>query len=56
LDKARPGTADLMAVAARCARSVGVTELPGWVSTLAARRGSGRLLTEARELQSALAG
>ncbi|MEV4418302.1 DUF6493 family protein, partial [Catellatospora sp. NPDC049609] len=56
LDKARPGTADLLAVAARCARSVGVTALPPWVATLAARGGSSRLTAEARELRSALAG
>ncbi|BCJ70541.1 hypothetical protein CS0771_00850 [Catellatospora sp. IY07-71] len=54
LDKARPGTADLMAVAARCARASGATGLPPELAALAARGGSSRLVAEARELQAAL--
>ncbi|MFC7757773.1 hypothetical protein ACFQY4_06745 [Catellatospora bangladeshensis] len=55
LDKARSGTADLMAVAARCARASGASGLPPELAAVAARGGSSRLVAAARELQAALA-
>ncbi|WP_186315578.1 hypothetical protein [Catellatospora sichuanensis] len=55
LDKARPGTADLMSLAVRCGRSSGATRLPPEVAALAARGGSSRLVGQARELQALIA-
>lgn len=54
LDKARPGTPDLLALAAQCARAIGVRDdLPG-LAELAARPGTSRLVTEARALREVL--
>lgn len=55
LDKARPATADLMALAVRCGRACGVAQLPPEVAALAARGGSSRLVAQARELQAMVA-
>ncbi|WP_155374934.1 DUF7824 domain-containing protein [Catellatospora vulcania] len=55
LDKARPATADLMALAVRCGRACGVVQLPSEVTALAGRGGTSRLVAHARELQALVA-
>ncbi|MFC7242362.1 DUF6493 family protein [Catellatospora aurea] len=55
LDKARPATADLMALAVRCGRACGAAHLPPEVSALAERGGSSRLVAQARELRALVA-
>ncbi|GHJ45445.1 hypothetical protein Cs7R123_27870 [Catellatospora sp. TT07R-123] len=50
--KARPGTADLMALAHRCAAAVGVRQVPAALTEVAARPGSSRLVAEARTLRA----
>ncbi|GAA2381178.1 hypothetical protein Cme02nite_51630 [Catellatospora methionotrophica] len=52
LDKARPATADLMALAVRCGRACGAGQLPPEVTALAGRGGASRLVSQARELQA----
>ncbi|MBV1855640.1 DUF7824 domain-containing protein [Catellatospora tritici] len=52
MPKARPGTADLMALAHRCAVAAGVRRLPAALAQVAARPGSGRLVAEARTLRA----
>ncbi|MFD0594109.1 hypothetical protein ACFQZ4_17875 [Catellatospora coxensis] len=55
LDKARPATADLMALAVRCGRSGDAAQLPPEVTALAERGGSSRLVAHARELRALVA-
>lgn len=55
LDKARPATADLMALAVRCGRACGTAQLPPEVVALAERGGSSRLVAHARELRAMVA-
>ncbi|GAA1374881.1 DUF6493 family protein [Catellatospora chokoriensis] len=55
LDKARPATADLMALAVRCGRACGTAQLPPEVAALADRGGSSRLVAHARELRALVA-
>ncbi|GAB4053906.1 DUF7824 domain-containing protein [Catellatospora paridis] len=55
LDKARPATADLMALAVRCGRACGTAQLPPEVAALAERGGSSRLVAHARELRALVA-
>jgi hypothetical protein len=55
LDKARPATADLMALAVRCGRACGAAQLPPEVAALAERGGSSRLVAQARELRALVA-
>lgn len=54
LEKPRPGTADVLAVAARCARALGLREHVESLAEMAGRKGGSQLVAAARDLHHAL--